>query len=380
MKKPMSRAIGEHIRRNVYGLVAVFIALGGTAWAVETMPKNSVVSKSIKNGQVKTRDLGAGAVSGVSLAPGAVTSAAVADDSLTGEDVDETSFDGSVLQLRIGGGCSAGSAIRSIAANGTVTCDPGDDAAYTASAPLTLDGNDFGLTAACADGQVLKSDASGEWSCANDTDTDTNSGGDVTGVIAGTGLSGGGTSGEVALAVGTAFRLPQGCSSGQVAKSDGASSWTCAADIDTTDSAGQILTKLLTVDGSGSGLNADQLDGFTVADFRLACPAGYIRIDALCWENIDETGLSFVQGANECRSEGGRLPSWDEMAGAMQSGVALGGGGVSGDWLGDATSATTALKMNSATDPNAVVEAAVTSTTNFTRCVIAPKPAIGFAP
>ncbi len=44
------------IRHNALALVAIFIALGGVAFAVTKAPKNSVVSKSIKDGQVKPRD------------------------------------------------------------------------------------------------------------------------------------------------------------------------------------------------------------------------------------------------------------------------------------------------------------------------------------
>jgi hypothetical protein len=44
----------NHARANVYGLVAVFIALGGTAYALEA---NSVRSQHIANGQVKSADL-----------------------------------------------------------------------------------------------------------------------------------------------------------------------------------------------------------------------------------------------------------------------------------------------------------------------------------
>jgi hypothetical protein len=47
---------------NVMATVAVFLALGGGAYAVTKLPKNSVGSKQIRNGQVKTRDLGKGSV------------------------------------------------------------------------------------------------------------------------------------------------------------------------------------------------------------------------------------------------------------------------------------------------------------------------------
>lgn len=52
------RSIAEYVRRHHIGLLALFVALGGTAYAVEIAPRNSVVSKSIKDGQVKPLDLG----------------------------------------------------------------------------------------------------------------------------------------------------------------------------------------------------------------------------------------------------------------------------------------------------------------------------------
>lgn len=55
------------------------------------------------------------------------------------------------------------------------------------------------------------------------------SGGDITSITAGTGLTGGGTNGAVGLAIASGYRLPQGCETGQVAKWDGAG-WQCEAD------------------------------------------------------------------------------------------------------------------------------------------------------
>jgi hypothetical protein len=56
--------------------------------------------------------------------------------------------------------------------------------------------------------------------------------GDITAVVAGTGLTGGASSGPAALALDPAFRLPQGCANGQTAKFWNGS-WGCYNDSDT---------------------------------------------------------------------------------------------------------------------------------------------------
>lgn len=54
--------------------------------------------------------------------------------------------------------------------------------------------------------------------------------------------------------------------------------------------AADVLTKLLTVDGPSSGLDADTLDGAHAAAFYLASnPAAYITLAALVWSNISGT-------------------------------------------------------------------------------------------
>jgi hypothetical protein len=65
--------LGDFLRRNAIALVALMVALGGTAVAA-TVAKNTVTSKSIKNGKVKSAD--------------------VQDDGLTAIDIDEGTLEG----------------------------------------------------------------------------------------------------------------------------------------------------------------------------------------------------------------------------------------------------------------------------------------------
>jgi hypothetical protein len=84
----------------------------------------------------------------------------------------------------------------------------------------------LGLINTCADGQLLKSGGTGTtWTCANDND----SGGDITGVTAGTGLSGGGVTGSVTLTVNIAGAS---CSAGSFLSALGATgTGTCTAEV-----------------------------------------------------------------------------------------------------------------------------------------------------
>jgi hypothetical protein len=58
----MLRRIGVYARHHHIALLALFVALGGTAYATTIAPANSVNSAAIINSQVKTPDLAAGSV------------------------------------------------------------------------------------------------------------------------------------------------------------------------------------------------------------------------------------------------------------------------------------------------------------------------------
>ena len=63
------------------------------------------------------------------------------------------------------------------------------------------------------------------------------SGGDITSVTAGTGLTGGGDNGDVTISLATGFRLPQGCANGDIPKWNG-TAWICGQDANTQYTAG----------------------------------------------------------------------------------------------------------------------------------------------
>ena len=139
----MSR-LSDIVRTQALGFVALSLVLtGGVAYAASAA-KNSVVSSSIKNGQVKTVDLGKAAVRGPQIAPDAVTGAHLAPDTLTGDDVDESTL-GTVSNAAALNGLGSGSFLRSAVVK--------RESAVTAGTALG-DGT-FVLSQACAGGEVL---------------------------------------------------------------------------------------------------------------------------------------------------------------------------------------------------------------------------------
>ena len=107
----MSARIRRHIRSNVVGYVALFVALSGTAYAVDgpLADQNTVGSQDIINGEVtgddvatnaigtakindrsvKNADLSTGASSSNTIADGGIHDIDVKNDTLTGTQIDE---------------------------------------------------------------------------------------------------------------------------------------------------------------------------------------------------------------------------------------------------------------------------------------------------
>src|SRR5262245_58117873 len=73
MEGAMFRRIIRHLRGNAVAYLALFFALTAGAYAAKKAPKNSVVTKSIKNGAVKEAKLADGAVTDKKVKPFAFT-------------------------------------------------------------------------------------------------------------------------------------------------------------------------------------------------------------------------------------------------------------------------------------------------------------------
>ncbi|MBA2544220.1 MAG: hypothetical protein H0V17_31540, partial [Deltaproteobacteria bacterium] len=158
------------------------------------------------------------------------------------------------LQKKITNSCATGNFIIGVNDDGTVACAPdlsgsGDITDVAAGNGLTGGGSSGNVTLAlvnCGQNEVLKFQGA-VWTCA----ADANSGGDITAVNIGAagGLSGGGATGDVSLSLLTT------CGANQILRFNG--SWACSNDIDTNS--GGDITGVLT--GSNSGLVGGTVSG-----------------------------------------------------------------------------------------------------------------------
>jgi len=176
----------------------------------------------------------------------------------------EFGVDTGQIQARVGGLCAEESAIRAVNEDGTVVCQSvtggtGDITAVYAGTGLTGGGDDGDLTLdlaanyqlpqLCGPGHIAAWDGAA-WICGADSD----SGGDITAVTAGTGLSGGGISGTVVISADTGYlqqRVGGTCEAGtaiRVVNADGTVTCEPVGGGDPHDHWGESWT------GSGTGL------------------------------------------------------------------------------------------------------------------------------
>jgi hypothetical protein len=119
---------------NVTATLALFVALGGGAYAAATLPRNSVGTRQLKRGAVTTAKLHKRAVTNSKLRKNAVTSSKVRNNSLTGSDINESTL-GAVPSAAIATGLAhvTYKAVSGVAPAGdvgtaTATCDAGQHA------------------------------------------------------------------------------------------------------------------------------------------------------------------------------------------------------------------------------------------------------------
>jgi hypothetical protein len=201
----MFRRVLAHIRRQPVAFVALFFALGGGAMAASSYIRSTDT--------IPAGDLAGSRYGNPVIAAGKVTNAKLQNSSLTVTAGTGLSGGGSVslggsTTLGIANGgvgttqLASGSVTNSKLQNSSLSVNPGTG--LTGGGSISLGGlgtlslsPPFALPQNCGAGQVAKFDGTSAWDCA----TDQNSGGTVTSVGSGTGLTGGPITGSGTLSV-----------------------------------------------------------------------------------------------------------------------------------------------------------------------------------
>jgi hypothetical protein len=357
--------VSRYIRSNVLGFIAIFIALGGVGYAAG-VKKNSVGTKQLKNGQVMTRD----------LADNAVNGAKVADGTLTGADVNEATFDPAILQARVGVGCDPGASIRGIAADGTVTCETDDSGGASGAAGGDLTGTYPDPT--IADGAVTSAKVNDD----SLTGTDIlESSLDSTILQSRIGTPCAANSAIRAIAANGAVTCetsipgpPTGSAAGDLNGSYPNPSLASGAVQSGEIQDGATLSEIADDDGSGSGLDADLLDGKNSTQLDATCPANYpVFVANLCFEDPDSNGWTLPAAVDHCRglAPGGRLPLYTELLALIQSGL-VSQANIFLDWTASSAGDNQSIYINNSNDPIDADGVRPNTTASYVRCVVQP--------
>ncbi|MDX2169813.1 MAG: hypothetical protein SF182_22270 [Deltaproteobacteria bacterium] len=117
-----------------------------------SVPDASVTTATIADGAITANDLADGAVTGAKIADGAITTNDLADGAVTGAKIangtiSDADIDTSKVQKRVSGTCAAGSGLTQVNADGTVGCATvGDITAVTAGSGLSGGGSSGAVT------------------------------------------------------------------------------------------------------------------------------------------------------------------------------------------------------------------------------------------
>ena len=169
-------------------------------------------------------------------------------------------------------------------------CTVSDDLVVTGD--LSFDGELKPDGSTCSNGQILKKTGTDNWDCADD---DTGGGGDITSVIAGTGLSDGGTSGDVTLNADTSYlqrRVSSTCTAGssiREIKEDG----TVVCD---EGKIGGSVMYLRRVNSNGNPANCPS--EWTQADYQTECNGNHCNYVRTCYRTDVACQVMYLRRVN----------------------------------------------------------------------------------